>query len=113
MPEDNTPPSRFVRAVVWTRLARKFNDAVEGIYETYRILDNFQLSFDRDSAYNNIADDAERTPELMCSSTIWTTAWNLTDLILNYHTQNNRCAKLVILKSTFVLSAKFYLLFLV
>ncbi len=26
----------------------------------------------------------------MRSSTIWTTAWNLTDLSLNYHTQLNR-----------------------
>ena len=32
----------------------------------------------------------EKAPELMWSSTIWTTAWNLTDLTLNYHTQHNR-----------------------
>lgn len=51
---------------------------------------NFQLPLGPDAAEGNVADGAEKAPELMRSSTIWTTAWNLTDLTLNYHTQHNR-----------------------
>jgi choloylglycine hydrolase len=36
--------------------------------------------------------------DLMRSSTIWTTAWNLTDLKLNYHTQHNRRVRILDLR---------------
>ncbi len=98
MPGDNTPPSRFIRAVTWTQLARELDNAEEAVYETLRILDNFQLPIGKDAAEGNIKDDAEKTNELMRSSTIWTTAWNLTDLTLNYHTQHNRRVRRLDLK---------------
>ncbi|WP_297440427.1 choloylglycine hydrolase family protein [Sulfurimonas sp.] len=89
MPGDNTPPSRFVRAVVWTQLARELDNPKEAVYETFRILDNFQLPIGGDAAEGSVG-DTNKTHDLMRSSTIWTTAWNLTDLTLNYHTQHNR-----------------------
>jgi len=87
LPGDNTPPSRFIRAVTWTQTARPFDNAEEGIYEAFRILDNFQLPLGPDAAEG--AGHGE-TNDLMRSSTIWTVAWNLEDLTLNYHTQHNR-----------------------
>ncbi len=98
MPGDNTPPSRFIRATVWTQLARELDNAEEAVYETFRILANFQLPLGDDAAEGNVADDATKSPELMRSSTIWTTAWNLTDLTLNYHTQHNRRVRRLDLK---------------
>ena len=98
MPGDNTPPSRFIRATVWTQLARELDNAEEAVYETFRILDNFQLPIGGDAAEGNVGDDTEKTNELMRSSTIWTTAWNLTDLTLNYHTQHNRRVRRLDLK---------------
>jgi len=87
LPGDNTPPSRFIRAAAWTQTARDLPSAEEAVYEAFRILDNFNLPQGpgaAEGAGGSISDD------LMRSSTIWTTAWNLTDLTLNYHTQHNR-----------------------
>jgi choloylglycine hydrolase len=87
LPGDNTPPSRFVRAVTWTQSKRQIENATEGIYEVFRILDNFNLPLGPDGAEGSgTGNDAD----IMRSSTIWTTAWNLTDLTLNFHTQHNR-----------------------
>lgn len=87
LPGDNTPPSRFVRAVAWSQTARSLPDAKEAIYELFRILDNFQLPQGPDGAEGASENSSD---ELMRASTIWTTAWNLKDLTLNYHTQHNR-----------------------
>lgn len=87
LPGDNTPPSRFIRAVSWTQTARKLETAEESIYESFRILDNFQLPLGPDGAEG--AGEFEHN-DLMRSSTIWTVSWNLKDMTLNYHTQHNR-----------------------
>lgn len=95
LPGDNTPPSRFIRAVAWTQTARPMENSNEAIYETFRILDNFQLPLGPDGAEG--AGEGQKN-DLMRSSTIWTTAWNLTDLTLNFHTQHNRRVRRVNLK---------------
>ena len=87
LPGDNTPPSRFIRAVTWTQTARPLENAEEAVYEAFRILDNFQLPLGPDAAEGS---GHESNNELMRASTIWTVAWNLTDLTLNFHTQHNR-----------------------
>jgi len=95
LPGDNTPPSRFIRAAAWTQTARDLPNAKESIYEMFRILDNFNLPQGPDGAEGtgeSVSDD------LMRSSTIWTTAWNLSDLTLNYHTQHNRRVRKLDLK---------------
>jgi choloylglycine hydrolase len=95
LPGDNTPPSRFVRAVTWTQSARKTENAKEGIYEALRILDNFNLPLGPDGAEGS---GAGPNLDIMRSSTIWTTAWNLTDMTLNFHTQHNRRLRSVNIK---------------
>lgn len=93
---DNTPPSRFIRAVAWSQTARKTKTAKETEYETFRVLDNFNLPLGPDGAEG--AGHAGETG-MMRSSTIWTTAWNLEDLILSYHTQHNRRVRQVNVKA--------------
>jgi len=96
LPGDNTPPSRFIRAVAWTQTARKTKTANEAVYEIFRILDNFNLPLGPDGA-EGAGHDGDTG--LMRSSTIWTTAWNLKDLTLNYHTQHNRRIRQVNIKA--------------
>lgn len=85
LPGDNTPPSRFVRAVAWTQTARPTETSEETVYEIFRILDNFNLPL-------GAAEGSDKSSNLqgMRSSTIWTTAWDLSNHVLNYHTQHNR-----------------------
>jgi choloylglycine hydrolase len=95
LPGDNTPPSRFVRAVTWTQSARKIENAKEGIYEAFRILDNFNLPLGPDGAEGSAEG---QNIDIMRSSTIWTTAWNLSDMTLNFHTQHDRRVRMVNIK---------------
>ena len=87
LPGDNTPPSRFIRAVTWVQTARPLENAEEAVYEHFRISDNFQLPLGPDAAEGAGLGNSN---DFMRSSTAWTTAWNLKDLTLNYHTQHNR-----------------------
>lgn len=96
LPGDNTPPSRFVRAVAWIQTARPLCCAEEAVYETFRILDNFQLPLGPGAAEGG-GGNIDKTKG-MRSSTEWTTAWNLTDRTLNYHTQHNRRVRFLDLK---------------
>ena len=86
LPGDNTPPSRFVRAVAWTQTARPTETSTETIYELLRILDNFNLPLGSAEG----SGQANKMLEGMRSSTIWTSAWDLNEGILYYHTQHNR-----------------------
>ena len=85
LPGDNTPPSRFVRAVAWTQTARPTETSGETVYELLRILDSFNVPL-------GSAEGSGQPSSLegMRSSTIWTTAWDLSDKILYFHTQHNR-----------------------
>ena len=86
LPGDYTPPSRFVRAVAWTQTARPTETSTETIYELLRILDNFNLPLGSAEG----SGQAKKMLEGMRSSTIWTSAWDLNEGILYYHTQHNR-----------------------
>ncbi len=91
LPGDNTPPSRFVRAVAFTQTARETPDADETVYEVLRILDNFNLPL-------GSAEGPEANPELlegMRSSTLWTTAADTQNLKYYYHTQHNRRVRMI------------------
>lgn len=85
LPGDFTPPSRFVRAVAWTQTARTTPTTYETVYEVFRILDNFNVPLGAAEG-----SDEKGDTEKLRSSTLWTSAWDLTDHILYYHTQNNR-----------------------
>ena len=92
LPGDYTPPSRFVRAVAFAQTARPTDTGTETMYEMFRILDNFNLPL-------GVAEgDGVRDSEGMRSATIWTTAYDTKNLILQYHTQHNRLVRQVDLK---------------
>ena len=84
LPGDNTPPSRFVRAVAFSRTARLTPTGQETIYELFRILDNFNLPL------GSAEGEGEAETKAMRSSTIWTTIYDTKNLALYYHTQHNR-----------------------
>jgi choloylglycine hydrolase len=84
LPGDNTPPSRFVRAVAFTQTARPTADGDETIYELFRILDNFNVPL------GSAEGTGEAKTRGMRSSTLWTTAYDTKNKVLYYHTQHNR-----------------------
>lgn len=85
LPGDFTPPSRFIRAVAWTQTARDTQDGKETSYEMFRILDNFNLPLGASEG-----SDKAKLLKGLRSSTLWTTAWDLQNKTLYYHTQHNR-----------------------
>lgn len=86
LPGDFTPPSRFIRAVAWTQSHRPLENSEETVYETFRILDNFNLPLKSAEG----AGGAKEGLKGMRSSTIWTTAWDTSKKMLYFHTQHNR-----------------------
>jgi choloylglycine hydrolase len=94
LPGDNTPPSRFVRAVAWTQTARPTPDSDETVYEVLRILDNFNLPLGGAEGSDVGADTKG-----LRSSTIWTSVWDLEKEVLYFHTQHNRRLRQVSLNS--------------
>lgn len=94
VPGDYTPPSRFVRAVIFSQVARKTPDGQEAAYEMLRILDSFNLPL---GASADTAEDRARLKG-MRSSTIWTSVADSRNLLLYFHTQHNRRVRMVDLK---------------
>ena len=86
LPGDFTPPSRFIRAVAWSQTTRPVKDSGEAVNELFRILDNFNLSLGSAEGSDHEKGDLEG----MRSSTIWTSAWDLSEKMLYFHTQHNR-----------------------
>lgn len=84
LPGDFTPPSRFVRAVAFSKTARPTKTGDETIYELFRILDNFNVPL-------GAAEGSGESKMLgMRSATIWTSGYDTRNRIVYYHTQNNR-----------------------
>lgn len=92
LPGDFTPPSRFVRAVAFSKTARPTKTGDETVYELFRILDNFNVPL---GASEGI--EEEKTSG-MRSSTLWTSGYDTKNLVMYYHTQNNRRVRRVDLK---------------
>ena len=92
LPGDFTPPSRFVRAVAFSQTARPTKDGPETRYEMFRILDNFNVPLGASEGSTEHPD-----PKLigMRSSTLWTVVSDTKNLVLYYHTQNNRRVRMV------------------
>lgn len=83
LPGDFTPPSRFVRAVAMTASARPLATAEDAVFEAFRILDNFNIPIGITAARDRIASD-------IASATQITTASDLKNRILYFHTMDNR-----------------------
>jgi choloylglycine hydrolase len=86
LPGDLTSPSRFLRAAAYVSTARQTADGKETMYEIFRILDNFNLTVGTAAAEGG----GELNQEGMRSATIWTTAYDTKNLVLQYHTMHNR-----------------------
>jgi choloylglycine hydrolase len=92
LPGDFTPPSRFVRAVAFSKTARRTDTGTETMYEMFRVLDNFDVPLG--------AAEGEGDPRTsgMRSATLWTTAYDTKNLVMQYHTQHNRRVRQVDLR---------------
>lgn len=84
LPGDMTPPSRFVRASAFSANARTVADGREANYEVFRILDNFNVSRDAQTAGHPAPGRPIR------SGTQWTVSYDTRDLVVEYHTMDNR-----------------------
>ena len=84
LPGDFTPPSRFVRAVAFSQTARETKNGPDTMVELFRILDNFNVPLGAAEG------DGFSDTEGMTSATNWTTATDLTNKIIYYHTQHDR-----------------------
>ncbi len=95
LPGDFTPPSRFVRAVAWSSTARKTPDGPETSYELFRILDNFNVPVGASEGSGETANSLKG----LRSSTLWTTGYDMKNLVLYYHTQHNRRVRMIDVKA--------------
>ncbi len=83
LPGDFTPPSRFVRALALTASARSLETAVDAVFEAFRILDNFNIPVGTTASHDAVAQD-------IASATQITTASDLKNRVLYFHTMDNR-----------------------
>ncbi len=93
LPGDFTPPSRFIRAVAFSKSARPTATGPETVYELFRILDNFNIPLGAAEG-----EESKTKLEGLRSATLWTTAYDSKNLVMQYHTQHNRRVRQVDLK---------------
>lgn len=93
LPGDFTPPSRFIRAVAFSKSARPTPTGTETMYELFRILDNYNVPLGAAEG-----EASKSAIEGMRSATLWTTAYDTKNLVMQYHTQHNRRVRQVDLK---------------
>jgi choloylglycine hydrolase len=93
LPGDFTPPSRFIRAVAFAKSARPTASGPEAMYEVFRILDNFNVPLGAAEG-----EESKLKVEGLRSATLWTTAYDSRNLVVQYHTQHNRRVRQVDLK---------------
>ncbi|MEM9682885.1 MAG: choloylglycine hydrolase family protein [Pseudomonadota bacterium] len=94
LPGDFTPPSRFVRAVAFSKTARNTSGGYDTVRESFRILDNFNVPA---AAAEGTGHGAGPDDKLL-SATQFTTAADLTNLVFYYHTQFSRRVRMIDLK---------------
>ena len=83
LPGDFTPPSRFVRAVAFTASARPLATVEDAVGESFRILDSFNIPL------GSLAPGAEQAKDIPGATQI-TTAADLANRVLYFHTMANR-----------------------
>lgn len=83
LPGDFTPPSRFVRAAAFTASCRPLANAEEAVFESFRILDNFNIPLGAQVP-------ADHLPSDIVSATQITSSSDLKNKVYYYHTMWNR-----------------------
>lgn len=96
LPGDITPPSRFIRAVAFSQTARKTTGDYDTVRELFRILDNFNVPVEK---VNPEELKAAGLVPIRFSGTQYTTGHDLKNLVLYYHTDDNRSVRKVDLKA--------------
>jgi choloylglycine hydrolase len=90
LPGDFTPPSRFIRAVVFSQSALPVETAQEGVLQAFHILNQFDIpkGAARESDHGKVTADY----------TLWTSASDLKNLRFYFHTFENRQIRMIDLK---------------
>jgi choloylglycine hydrolase len=83
LPGDFTPPSRFVRAAAFTATCRPLTTSVDAVFESFRILDNFNIPL-------GVQVPKEHLPQDIVSATQVTSSSDLKEKVYYYHTMWNR-----------------------
>jgi choloylglycine hydrolase len=91
LPGDFTPPSRFVRAVAFSKSALPVETAREGILQAFHILNQFDIP-------KGAARGLEHGKEV-ADYTLWTSASDLKDLRYYFRTYDNSRTRMVDLKA--------------
>lgn len=91
LPGDFSPPSRFIRAAALTATARPLATGLDAVFESFRILDSFNIPLGAIANRDQIATDIE-------SATQITSASDLKNLRYYFHTMNDRQVRMVDLK---------------
>lgn len=92
MPGDFTPPSRFVRAAAFTASCRPLETAMDAVFESFRILDNFNIPLGAQVP-------KEHLPKDIVSATQVTSSSDLKNKVYYYHTMWNRQIRKIDLKA--------------
>lgn len=92
LPGDFTPPSRFERAAAYTASCRPLENSTDAVFESFRILDNFNIPLGTQIPKENI-------PQDIVSATQITSSSDLKNKIYYYHTMWNRQVRKIDLKA--------------
>ncbi len=91
LPGDFTPPSRFIRAAAFTASCRPLSTAEDAVFESFRILDNFNIPLGAQVPEGHISND-------IVSATQITTSSDLKNKVFYFHTMWNRQIRKIDLK---------------
>lgn len=83
LPGDFTPPSRFIRAAAFTASCRPLPTAKDAVFESFRILDNFNIPIGAQVPEGHLPSD-------IVSATQITTSSDLKNKTFYFHTMWNR-----------------------
>jgi choloylglycine hydrolase len=90
LPGDFTPPSRFIRAVVFSQSALPVETAQEGVLQAFHILNQFDIP-------KGAARESDKG-KVTADYTLWTSASDLKNLRFYFHTFENRRIRMIDLK---------------
>jgi choloylglycine hydrolase len=88
LPGDFTPPSRFVRASLFTATARPLPTTADAVFEAFRILDSFNIPVGLTAKPDKISKE-------IASATQITTAADLKNRRYYFHTMDNREVRMI------------------
>jgi choloylglycine hydrolase len=83
LPGDFSPPSRFVRAAAFVATARPLRDAEDAVFESFRILDSFNIPLGSIVPANKLPTDIPGATQI-------TSVSDLRNRVYYYHTMFNR-----------------------